>query len=345
VASLIIGLVLFLFLIIAGPGLFASFRARPQVKQAQTAPAAQPTAAPAPTQAPPTAAPSPQPSPTSGFASALVTFGRDGINPGQFDDSEFIATDGFSTVYVADHNGGRVQAFDLNGKYLTQWKVGNSPDTDIQGLAADRLGGVFVALSRDGGLYHFDGKTGEPLGKKITNPKGGEYGDLVMTPEGNLAAIWYEGRFGFIDGLKGHTEEIDIFNPAGAVIQTLNQPISTITDEPVLDVYIAIDGSGKLYLLSGGIIYAFSAGGKFVDQFAGDSSGPGQFQGPASIRTNEKGQLLIADKRQIDIFNASGRFLGFFPTGQDIDSIAVDDRHHVWAKEASQVVEYAILGQ
>ena len=49
----------------------------------------------------------------------------------------------------------------------------------------------------------------------MKSAKGGEYGDLAITPDGNLAAVWYEGRWGIITSLEGHSEALDIYNSKG----------------------------------------------------------------------------------------------------------------------------------
>lgn len=51
----------------------------------------------------------------------LRVWGSKGTGPGQFQIPHGIATDG-KVVYVADRTNARVQRFDLNGRYLGEWK-------------------------------------------------------------------------------------------------------------------------------------------------------------------------------------------------------------------------------
>src|SRR5438034_6184611 len=51
----------------------------------------------------------------------LKTWGEPGTDPGQFNIVHNIATDSDGWVYVADRENHRVQVFDGNGKYETQW--------------------------------------------------------------------------------------------------------------------------------------------------------------------------------------------------------------------------------
>ena len=50
-----------------------------------------------------------------------MSWGEPGSDPGQFNIAHNIATDDDGWVYVADRENHRVQVFDGNGKYETQW--------------------------------------------------------------------------------------------------------------------------------------------------------------------------------------------------------------------------------
>jgi DNA-binding beta-propeller fold protein YncE len=51
----------------------------------------------------------------------LLSWGEPGTDPGQFNIAHNICTDADGWVYVADRENHRVQVFDGNGKYETQW--------------------------------------------------------------------------------------------------------------------------------------------------------------------------------------------------------------------------------
>src|SRR5437899_736513 len=57
----------------------------------------------------------------------LKTWGEPGTDPGQFNIVHNIATDSDGWVYVADRENHRVQVFDGNGKYETQWNFLHRP--------------------------------------------------------------------------------------------------------------------------------------------------------------------------------------------------------------------------
>src|SRR6185369_11669348 len=51
----------------------------------------------------------------------LLSWGEPGTDPGQFNIAHNVVTDAEGWVYVADRENHRVQVFDGNGKYETQW--------------------------------------------------------------------------------------------------------------------------------------------------------------------------------------------------------------------------------
>jgi DNA-binding beta-propeller fold protein YncE len=52
----------------------------------------------------------------------IRSWGRKGVDPGEFDLPHAIAVDSSDRVYVADRSNARVQVFDRDGKFLSQWK-------------------------------------------------------------------------------------------------------------------------------------------------------------------------------------------------------------------------------
>jgi DNA-binding beta-propeller fold protein YncE len=96
----------------------------------------------------------------------LKQWGNAGTGPGQFRQPHGIAIDHQGTVYVADRQNGRLQRFDLNGKYLGEW--------DNLGMVTTvgyREGSLWIGTqlrneptSADGWLMKIDQKSGKILG-------------------------------------------------------------------------------------------------------------------------------------------------------------------------------------
>src|SRR6266536_4485812 len=60
------------------------------------------------------------------YGNLLLGWGMKGSGPGQFDIPHSIAVDG-DVVYVGDRENGRIQFFDLSGRFLREWKLGHPP--------------------------------------------------------------------------------------------------------------------------------------------------------------------------------------------------------------------------
>jgi DNA-binding beta-propeller fold protein YncE len=84
---------------------------------------------------------------------ALLGWGMKGSGPGQFDLPHSVAVDG-DLVYVGDRENARIQIFDLNGRYLREWKLGHpfslfiTPDHFI--YMSDAIGGRILKINHDG---------------------------------------------------------------------------------------------------------------------------------------------------------------------------------------------------
>src|SRR5437899_7235618 len=87
------------------------------------------------------------------FGNPVGGWGMKGSGTGQFDLPHSIAIDG-DLVYVGDRENGRIQIFDLNGRYLREWKVGHpfglfiTPDHFI--YMSDAIAGRLLKIARDG---------------------------------------------------------------------------------------------------------------------------------------------------------------------------------------------------
>ncbi len=66
----------------------------------------------------------------------LLEWGKRGTGPGEFGLPHNVVVDGQGRVYVTDRDNQRIQVFDANGKYLTEWKNTGG----ISGLAMTRDG-------------------------------------------------------------------------------------------------------------------------------------------------------------------------------------------------------------
>jgi len=93
-------------------------------------------------------------------------WGSAGTGPGQFQQPHGIAIDSDNIIYVADRRNGRLQRFDLNGKYLGEWA-----NLGMVTTVAFRDGALWIGTQQrnestesDGWQMKIDRKTGKILG-------------------------------------------------------------------------------------------------------------------------------------------------------------------------------------
>ena len=172
----------------------------------------------------------------------LLSFGSEGIGPGMFKDARSIAVDGSGKIYVAEYLGGRIQAFDAAGKFLTQWTV--DPKMPLRGMAADRKGTVYVV--QRGRITRYEGETGKLLGE-LEYAGGNGFDDLTAAADGGFVGAWYSNR-----------DDIVRFNSAGEVTKTIRAAISSTSGDSELNTRVAIDGLGNIYALALSIMRSLS---------------------------------------------------------------------------------------
>ena len=299
-------------------------------------PAVIPTRTPLPTPTRP-----PTPSPTPGWASVVTEFGEPGTGPGFFDDARSIAVDGAGRFYVADYSGGRVQAFDPSGNFVTQWNAGNSKTT-IDSLAANRQGTVYVVSDEE--IKRYEGSTGKSLGS-LQYPGGNRFGAIAVTGDGSVYAMWYEARFGLITGLQGHREDLVRFDSDGKVTQVFRGLVSVQSGSPELDARIAVDGLGNIYVLASNadqFIFSYNAQGKFVNKFSTRGSKPGQLNFPQAIALDGQGRIYVADSDGVHVFDSSGQFVDVFPAESSISQMVFDFKNELFGVARTRVFKFAL---
>jgi hypothetical protein len=124
----------------------------------------------------------------------LMTWGKKGTGPGEFDLPHAIDIDARRRVYVADRSNSRIQIFDENGKYLDQWKNIRSPYHIL--ITADQHLWVADGVTNKFLKYDLNGKLLYSWGTYGTFP-GAFWGvhQFAVDTDGNLyAAETFGGR-------------------------------------------------------------------------------------------------------------------------------------------------------
>ena len=229
------------------------------------------------------------------YATQLLKFGSEGIGPGMFKDARAIAVDASGKIYVGEYTGGRIQVFDAEGKFITQWEVDKK--MPLAGMAADRNGTVYIA--QKGNISRYEGATGKLLGQ-LAYAGGWGFDDLTVMPDGSLVASWYK-----------NSDDIVRFNAQGEVVRTIRKAISSVTDESELDTHVAVDGLGNIYALGtfSDAVFKFDSNGKYITRFGSDGDQPGQFRAAQAIAADGKGRVFVSDFKGVQVFDGNGRYL------------------------------------
>jgi DNA-binding beta-propeller fold protein YncE len=229
------------------------------------------------------------------FATQALKFGTEGIGPGMFMDARSIAIDTSGTIYVGEYIGGRIQVFDREGKFITQWSI--DPKMPLRGLAADRKGIVYVVQS--GKISRHEGQTGKVL-DEVGYAGGWGFDDVTATADGGLIAAWYKNR-----------DDIVRFDSAGEVVRTIQAAISSASGDSELNTRVAVDGLGNIYALGGfnNAVFKFGPDGRFVTRFGSAGDQPGQFRAASAIAIDGKGRVYVSDIKGVQVFDGNGRYL------------------------------------
>ncbi len=105
----------------------------------------------------------------------IASWGGKGKGPGQFDQPHSILVTADNRLLVADRENRRVQVFDLDGKYLTEWKFNGLPCGLLTG--PDRQ--LYLATGFSGQILRLgaDGKPVAMMGQPGPGPALGDFGE------------------------------------------------------------------------------------------------------------------------------------------------------------------------
>jgi streptogramin lyase len=265
---------------------------------------------------------------SNSFAQVAQTFGSEGIGPGMMTDARSIGIDGQGRIYVGEYQGGRVQVFDAQGKFITQWLVDRK--MPLRGLAADRNGTVYVV--QRGKITRYRGDNGEALGD-MSYSGGDGFDDVRTTPDGGLICAWYRGD-----------DNIVRFDRQGREVRTITRAVSTAADRSELDMRVAIDGLGDIYALGtfSEAVFKFNSEGKFLNRFGGSGHQPGQFSAAHSIAVDGKGRVFVGDIQGIQVFDTDGRFITVIKVDGPAFGMVFNDQNELVVAARNKVIKYTV---
>ncbi|MGZ5437835.1 MAG: hypothetical protein ACXWID_18480 [Pyrinomonadaceae bacterium] len=266
--------------------------------------------------------------PANAFAREVLKFGSEGIGPGMMTDARSIGVDGNGNIYVGEYLGGRVQVFDANGNFVTQWMVDRK--MPLRGMAVDRKGTVYIV--QRGTITRYEGQTGNPMGALQSESAG--FDDVGATPDGGLIAASY----------RSGSDNVVRFNSSGNATLTIPKAISTIADRAELDTRVAVDGLGNIYALGrfAEAVFKFSPEGKFLNRFGGAGNEAGQLRAAHTIAVDGKGRVFVSDIKGIQVFDSNGRYLTVFKVDGPAFGMVFNDKNELVVAARNKVVKLAL---
>jgi len=262
------------------------------------------------------------------FASVLFDVGKEGIGPGMFNDARSIAVDGAGRIYVGEYTGGRIQVLDPDGKFVTQWSIGDRK-TLLRGLAADRKGTVYVV--EGGRIDRYRGETGEKMGQ-VEYARNG-FDDVSVGADGGFVAAWQSNR-----------DDIVVFDANGKAVRTIPEAISGTSGDSELSMRVAVDGAGNIYALGrfNDGVFKFGRDGKFINRFGSAGDQPGQFRAAYSIAVDGYGRVYVGDMKGIQVFDGNGRYLSVINVKNVAFGMCFNDKNELFVVARDHVVKYSV---
>jgi hypothetical protein len=273
------------------------------------------------------------PSGTGSQSGTELGFGGEGTGPGLFTDASCIGIDAEGHIFVGERETGRIQVFDGEGTYLTQWTFGTPDDRWLGSMAVSREGTVYIVTGSE--LFVYDGMTGDSLGM-LDHPEGWGFDDVTTCPDGSVLASWYKNR-----------DDIIRFDRQGSMDLLIREAISGQSGDSELSTQVAVDGLGNIFALGefNGSIFKFSEEGRFQTRFGSDGDRPGQFTSPSCIAADNLGNLWVSDFGDLLVFDGTGLYMGTFDPGVYISDMVIGDGNILYGLTFEQCVVRVRLSQ
>lgn len=276
-----------------------------------------------------------------GFATVTTAFGAEGTGAGSFESAWSGGVDGEGRIYVSDYQSHRIQVFDSEGEFITQWQ----PDGEyISSVAVARDGTVYAVYG--GKIHKFNGADGSDLGVVLAAGTGigsgvpllddAYFEDVAVTPDGGLIAV---GR-----------DTVYRFNNKSELTLTIPNAIQSITDETQSTLHIAEDGIGNIYIASQreNSIFKFNSEGKYQQRFGSEGDGDGQFLGFIDgLAVDSQGRIYTADFNGIQVFDSTnGQWIAQIndaePDATSVYDIAVTPANELLVISTHRVFKFAL---
>lgn len=244
----------------------------------------------------------------------LFQFGGTGTGRGHFDQPNCIAADASGRIYVGERESGRVQVFDDEGAFITQWTYARSDELYLSAMSASPEGILYMV--HDSELYIYSGETGEHLGS-LFHPDGWGFSDVDVSPDGIVTAFWYKNR-----------DDVITFDPRGGILVHLREAVSGVTGDSELSAMVACGNRGETFTLGSfnSVVVVHDSEGNFIDRFGNDDI----FSMPAAMDVDPVGRIWISDFGDLKVFDTHGNLVRDIDPGMTVRDLVIDQQGRLW---------------
>ena len=257
----------------------------------------------------------------------LHSWGEKGTGAGQFvfvDDIDgdnqadvfegYLAVDRLGSVYVSDVGNHRVQKFDGEGNFISQWGGQGTGAGEFDwpaGIAVDERGDVYVVDEKNNRIQKFD-----PDGGFVTQwgGPGAAPGQFDFTSEAGSSGIAVDEK-NHVYVSDGGNFRIQKFSATGEFLAQWQSKWEWSDDDGDLryPMGLASDGRGHIFEADFGLdrIQKFTSDGQFLTCWGAAGQADGKLSGPAGIVLDDNGDIYVSDagNGRIQKFSSDGRFL------------------------------------
>jgi hypothetical protein len=228
---------------------------------------------------------------------------------------------------VGEYLGGRVQVFDAEGNFITQWLV--DPKFPLLDMAVARDGKVYIVQRGETQMYA--GVTGKSLGNYPGAMEDAE--DVYLPLDGGLLAASMD-----------FSDDILRFDRDGELALSIPEAISGVTGDSELSMRVVEDGSGNIYALGrfNEAIFKYNSKGKFINQFGSEGDENGQFRALLDLAVDGQGRVYASDFKGVQVFDGNGRYLGLIEVDGPAFGLVVDEQGFLYVAARTNVYKYAL---
>src|SRR5271165_270144 len=286
------------------------------------------------------------------------TNGTLSCSDGIIGDCSYASCTGYG-IWVADFNHNRIEEFNTNGLYVTQFGSsgsGNGQFSYPTGVAIDASGNIWVVDYGNNRVEEFN-SSGTFLSKFGSSGSGnGQFSNPIGIALDSSGNVWVADQ---------SNNRVEKFNSSGVYQMAIGDGYNGVSGaigshgsgngQFYLPTGIAIDASGNVWVLdeNNERVEEFNSSGTYVSKFGSSGSGNGQFWDPYLLVTDASGNFWVTDfgEQRVEEFNSSGVFQmgigdGYQGVGGSIGShgsgngqfydptgIAIDTSGNVWVAD------------